>query len=111
MCRVAVFSHEQPDILVIVALIQTEMLRSAVRRPRAFDRRAVDRVLHQALVMGVGTADTNTDRCAPTVGQQRPLRATFGPIGGVFASLLAAKRRLGHGTVERLPTPLNAAGR
>ena len=105
---VAPLGHQVTDIREIVTLVRTEMLWLFRRRRGPVLRENFQGVFYFLLVMSVGPADRHRQGGAPTVGEQMPLRATLGPVGGVGTRFFTSQGSLGDGAVQRLPCPINA---
>jgi hypothetical protein len=56
--------------LIVVAGVQTQMLRFFLDRTRALDHDRLDRLLKQVMVIDVGRSDDDRQRPALTIDQQ-----------------------------------------
>jgi hypothetical protein len=87
MGREGELRHQLPDVVVVIALVQTQTLLLAGFGQVAMDRDAAQRRLDQLLVVAVGPVDGQADREAVGLDQQAALGPEFAPVGGVFARL------------------------
>ena len=71
-------------VVVVVSLVEAEVLR-APRAARRSHNDVVQRVGEQPLVVDVGAADHHGDGHTVPIGQDMPLGATLGAVGGVGA--------------------------
>lgn len=79
-------AKELADVLGIVAFIEADMLM-ARGRLRAGDCNAIESGPEQFDVVGVGTADRDSQRNAAGVSEYRTLGSQFATIGRIFASI------------------------
>jgi serine/threonine protein kinase len=70
--------------LRVVPFVGTEMLPTTPGRPRSTDRKALQRVADERLVMPVGSVDRHSQRDAATVRQHRAFHTELAPIGRVL---------------------------
>src|SRR3954453_12277929 len=93
MKREAEFLGQEARLLVVKALIETEVLRLLAGRLWAPDRDGFEGLAHQLVVVAVGPVDHRPKGHAAAVGQQRaldPALAAVGRIGAGFSPRRAA---------------------
>src|SRR3954454_5369478 len=83
--REAEFRGQEARLLVVEALIETEVLRPPAGRLWAPDRDGFERLAHQLVVGAVGPVDDHPEGDAASVGQQRALDPALAPVGRIAA--------------------------
>src|SRR3954462_13307857 len=83
--REAEFRGQDTRLLVVEALIETEVLRPPAGRLWAPDRDGFERLAHQLVVVAVGPVDDHSEGDAASVGQQRALAPALAPVGRIAA--------------------------
>ena len=94
-----------------VAFVQAEVLLAPPHRLGTREGNRCQRGPQQLGIVGVGTGHRNAQWHTAAIGHDRSLDAQFTAIGGVFTGFFATQRCLGHGPVQCLPTPSDAASR
>jgi hypothetical protein len=98
--------------LGVVGPISVQCLRTTARPARlASDRRnRVDQALEFADIGGVGSGQNRRQRDASPIGDDVVFTPWFGPIGGVWAGVLAAAQRTHRAAVNRRTRPVDPIG-
>src|SRR6476660_739126 len=83
--REAEFRGQGTRLLVVEALIETEVLRLPAGRLWAPDRDGFERLTHELVVVAVGPVDHRPKGHAAAVGQQRALDPVLAAVGRIAA--------------------------
>ena len=94
---VAALRHHLTRWLVVIAFVQTQVLRSLLRGGGAFHDDGIQRRRQQQVVVYVCPCDANRKRAASLLDQQALLDAQLGTVGGVGADPFALRPALGAG--------------
>src|SRR5215469_384853 len=92
----------------IIPCIQTQMLRVLFGWIRTPDHEAIQRGTEQADVVPIGPINDEGQGNARPIRQETTLGSLLAAIGGIGSGRGVAERGLGHGSIDRLPFPLNA---
>ena len=92
--RIMALPNGRLDLRIVIAFVQTQVLRIFERRSRAPDGKAVQRGRRRFHVMGIRGGHDNRQRGAALVGQCVPLRAELAAIRRIGACLRPPKGAL-----------------
>src|SRR5919112_3377514 len=81
--REAEFRGQDARLLVVEALIETEVLRLPAGRLWAPDRDGFERLAHELVVVAVGPVDHHCEGDAASVGQHRALDPALAAVGRI----------------------------
>ena len=93
MFQIAACSHQKTHERIVIASIQTQMLRVLLAGCRTSDDDPIHRGTKQLAVVSVGSINEDRQRNARSISQQAAFGPGLGAIGGIGA---------GRGTAERL---------
>ncbi len=105
---IVAFLDSFDDIVVVIALVQTQMMQTIDDFLRPFHHEAIQRRQRDRFVMRIRAGYFHRQRRTTLVGQHRPFGARFTPIHRGRTRRFAAQRRFGNHPVEGLPFPRNA---
>jgi hypothetical protein len=106
--RVAAPSQPLAHVLVVVALVATQVLSRPLAHLGALDRDGVHGLQRRLLIVAVGPGHHQPQRRASLVTDDMALAPQFGPIRRVLVGFRAAQWGLRRGTIQRLPEPQDA---
>lgn len=108
MRRQAKSCQDVADLLIIIALAQTESLRMHGGGLGAFSHQRRDRLTHHFHIVPMRPIDRQPYGDAMSVGQHAAFDAAFASVGGVGAGRVTAQGRFGDGAIHTQPVPIQA---
>ena len=107
MPRIAVLLYRRLACWVVIAFVQTKMLRLCFRYFRSFHHNGFNRFVQQLRIVNICPRDNNRKRPAQPIRQKALFRAVFASICRVGSNFIASRTSLAQRAIRGLPFPIH----